>query len=76
MEGAWKYPLLFLVQKKQYMNASIYTYFNLCFYISLLLLTKASFLLFQLMEAAVFKDSDSKTRMDCLFYCPVWYKLL
>lgn len=53
------------------MNASIYTYFNLCFYISLLLLTKASFLLFQLMEAAVFKDSDSKTRMDCLFYCPV-----
>lgn len=53
------------------MNASIYTYFNLCFYVSLLLLTEASFLLFQLMGAGVFKDSDSKTRMDCLLYSPV-----
>lgn len=41
------------------------------FRISLLLLTKASSLLFQLMEVAVFKDSDSKTRRDCHVYASV-----
>lgn len=62
---------LFLVQKKQHMKFSVYAYFNPRFCISLLLLTKASSLLFQLMEVAVFKDSDSKTRRDCLVYASV-----
>lgn len=74
-KGTRESSFLSLVQK-QHTNCAICVYLNLHFHISLLLLTKTSFLHFQLMERAVFKDSECKTRREWIVHASAWYRPL